>query len=183
MQNICAGTVRALKRKAESLPARREAEHLSDMATVQFFHANGLRHVVPYVFTYKANAKERWFRRTLIDVLTDEFRRWTRGYYEQAILDGRIRVGNARHRDRELQVDPSYVLQSLDFVRHDLHKHEPSVCGSIINIVHETADFVVVDKPPSMPIHPCGNYRNNSLTVILEKELKTRLYRTCFCSC
>ena len=28
-----------------------------------------------------------------------------------------------------------------------------------IDIVHDDDDYLVVDKPPSIPVHPCGRYR------------------------
>lgn len=39
------------------------------------------------------------------------------------------------------------------------HRHEPPVCGGDIKIVSESADELVVDKPCTVPIHPCGSYR------------------------
>lgn len=37
-------------------------------------------------------------------------------------------------------------------------------------IIFEDEDLVVVDKPPSIPSHPCGAYHFNSIPKILEKE-------------
>lgn len=31
-------------------------------------------------------------------------------------------------------------------------------------------DFLVINKPASIPIHPCGQYALNSITYILSKE-------------
>ena len=39
---------------------------------------------------------------------------------------------------------------------------------TLVNIVEETDDLLVVDKPGTMPVHPCGGYHLNSLTEILE---------------
>jgi len=50
-----------------------------------------------------------------------------------------------------------------------LHRHEAPVTDSEIKILHEDAHFFVVDKPSSIPIHPCGRYRNNTLCYILQK--------------
>ena len=46
-----------------------------------------------------------------------------------------------------------------------------------IEIVEENEDFLVVNKPPSMPIHPCGGYRYNSLIERLRyQNNKTNLH-------
>jgi 23S rRNA-/tRNA-specific pseudouridylate synthase len=39
-----------------------------------------------------------------------------------------------------------------------------------VHIRYESARLLVVDKPSSIPVHPCGNYRHNSLIYILAKE-------------
>ena len=44
--------------------------------------------------------------------------------------------------------------------------------------VAETGDFVVIDKPSSYPMHPCGAFRYNSVLQILEMgilELENKL--------
>jgi tRNA pseudouridine synthase 9 len=111
----------------------------------------------------------RWFGRTLLDVCADEFKNWSREYFQCAIADGRIRI-------HEQRVSSDYVLKSLDILRHDIHRHEPSVCSANIDIVHETDELVVVNKPPSMTIHPSGLYRLNSMVFILEKDLGMQLF-------
>ncbi len=37
-------------------------------------------------------------------------------------------------------------------------------------MVYEDESVVVVDKPASWPVHPCGNYRLNSLLYSLGRE-------------
>lgn len=41
--------------------------------------------------------------------------------------------------------------------------------GEVV-LVGETDDIVAVSKPPSLPMHPCGAYRHNSLEYILKRE-------------
>lgn len=43
-----------------------------------------------------------------------------------------------------------------------------------IEIVEENEDFVIVNKPPSMAIHPCGGFRYNSLIEILSQKYKKK---------
>ena len=41
-------------------------------------------------------------------------------------------------------------------------------------ILKETEDFIIVNKPSSMPVHACGNFKYNSLLSILENEMGYR---------
>jgi tRNA pseudouridine32 synthase len=59
-----------------------------------------------------------------------------------------------------------------DHIEHLLHRHEPPVLAenlTILENIHENplSDLVAVNKPPSIPVHPCGRYNYNSLTFIL----------------
>ena len=47
-----------------------------------------------------------------------------------------------------------------------------------IRLVSVTEDLVVVDKPPSIPVHPCGRYRHNTVVFILAKEFGLKNLRT-----
>ena len=38
-------------------------------------------------------------------------------------------------------------------------RHEVPVADSRIRVIRMTEDLVVVDKPASIPVHPCGRYR------------------------
>ena len=39
-----------------------------------------------------------------------------------------------------------------------------------IEIISNTDDLVVINKPCSIPVHPCGRYRHNSVTYMLAKD-------------
>ena len=58
-------------------------------------------------------------------------------------------------------------------VRHLVHKHEPPVLCSEneIEILEEVDDIVAVRKPATVPVHPTGQYRNNSVVEILRQRL------------
>ena len=57
----------------------------------------------------------------------------------------------------------------LDKLIHKTHRHEPPVQGSL-ELIGETDEYVAVNKPASMTMHPCGAYFHNSLTHILKYE-------------
>ena len=51
-----------------------------------------------------------------------------------------------------------------------LPRHETPVTNQEITVVAETDDLFVINKPSSIPVHPCGKYRHNSIVYILAKE-------------
>lgn len=51
-----------------------------------------------------------------------------------------------------------------------MHRHEPPVTAQPIRILTEDDEVVVVDKPSSLPVHPCGRFRHNTVIFILGKE-------------
>uniref|UniRef100_A0A8B9G7W1 Pseudouridine synthase n=1 Tax=Amazona collaria TaxID=241587 RepID=A0A8B9G7W1_9PSIT len=57
-----------------------------------------------------------------------------------------------------------------DFLRNTVHRHEPPVTAQPIQILAEDQEVVVVDKPSSLPVHPCGRFRHNTVIFILGKE-------------
>lgn len=66
-----------------------------------------------------------------------------------------------------------------DRLGHGVIRSEPPVSGAEIRVLHEDDDILVVDKPPSIPVHPCGQFHFNTLLEILNIEhlkAKSRLY-------
>lgn len=65
----------------------------------------------------------------------------------------------------------NHVMEMKDVLEHRVHRHEPPVLAQDIqilpNLVESTEDIFAANKPPSMPVHPCGGYYFNSLLQIL----------------
>nr|CAD2186754.1 unnamed protein product [Meloidogyne enterolobii] len=66
--------------------------------------------------------------------------------------------------------NPHYRVRNNDKFNHLVHRHENEIPDLPIKIIAETDDFLVVNKPSGLPVHPCGNYRFNSVKVLLENE-------------
>eukprot|EP00804_Cyclotella_cryptica_P028708 CCRYP_008221-RA/>CCRYP_008221-RA protein AED:0.02 eAED:0.02 QI:884/1/1/1/1/1/2/198/680 len=131
-----------------------------------------VRIVRPYPYTFATFAKARWIGRTVLDVYHTEFGSYPKSYYESAIEAGRILVSGIR-------VKCQYKIQGGDELTHTVHRHEPAVAlsefsetkysseQSPVDIVYEDDAILVVDKPSTLPIHPCGAYHYNSLFEII----------------
>ncbi|XP_075700918.1 pseudouridylate synthase RPUSD2 [Rhinoderma darwinii] len=125
---------------------------------------NGLRKVRPYYFDFETYCKGRWLGKSLSQVFSEEFRSEPLEYYKQAAQDGRLRL------NEEVVKDLSIVLKDNDFLRNTVHRHEPPVTAQALHILADSDDIVAVDKPSSLPVHPCGRFRHNTVIFILGKE-------------
>jgi len=124
---------------------------------------DGLRYVDEYEYEFNAFAKGRWVNRTLLEVCQKEFMANTAEYYQKAIEEGQMLV-NAK----KISID--YVLDHNDLISHRAKCHENPVSADKIVTVLENDDLVAVCKPSSIPVHPCGGYRLNTLVSILQHE-------------
>ncbi|KAI1318991.1 hypothetical protein EDD11_005189 [Mortierella claussenii] len=122
-----------------------------------------LRKIKPYFFKYQTFAKGRWLGRSIIEVFNTEFRDRDNTFYERAIKDGRIKINDQA-------VSQDYTIQNSDIVAHDIHRHEPPVANLPVRVVREDDGVIIVDKPSSIPVHPSGRYRHNTVLHILMKE-------------
>lgn len=81
------------------------------------------------------------------------------------------------------RVCASRAIADGDRVTHRVHRHEPPVTAQPVRIVGRTDRWIAVEKPSSVPMHPSGAYRYNTIVAIVERELgygkvyrRTRLY-------
>ncbi|RZC59457.1 hypothetical protein C5167_006759 [Papaver somniferum] len=170
------GPLRMNKRKALSAETEKEIETTNmDFEKIvwqtpanpperqDYIFRNGRRHVKPYYFEFISHVNKRWNGKTIVDLFTDEFRGRPRDYYVSAVKCGRIKVDGK-------MVDVSYIVRNSQKITHFLHRHEPPVMAWDIPILLEEPDVVVICKPASIPVHPCGQYRKNTVVGILEVE-------------
>ncbi|KAF9346299.1 hypothetical protein BGX26_002211 [Mortierella sp. AD094] len=134
-----------------------------DLQNAEFYFENDLRKIKPYFFKYQTFAKGRWLGRGLIEVFNTEFRDRDNTFYERAIKDGRIKINGEK-------VSNEYIVKNSDIVAHDIHRHEPPVANLPVKVVREDDGVIIVDKPSSIPVHPSGRYRHNTVLHILMKE-------------
>ncbi|ETI49603.1 hypothetical protein F441_06605 [Phytophthora nicotianae CJ01A1] len=151
------------ERQAKKRKSKRDAKNAKRFQAEEpkYSFANGYRMVEPYVYEFRTYAKARWFGRELLEIFTKEFGANSPEYYKFAIASGRISVN--------LKIVPAdTIIKNGDLIIHTAHRHEPPVSGEDVSVVYEDDDLIVVSKPPSMPTHPCGAYRHNSLHTILQ---------------
>lgn len=126
----------------------------------------GLRRVAPYPLRYASRARPRWVGQQLLDFYASEFGAYPRDYFARAIAAGTITVNGAR-------ASPDVVIREGDVLEHVLHFHEPPVAlgpTGRIEVVAETDGLVAVNKPATVPVHPGGVYRHNSVIKLLQRQ-------------
>lgn len=136
-------------------------EHFDETS---YYFEGGLRKVFPYYFDFKTYCKGRWVGKSLLEVFKSEFKAESIEYYERAAKEGRIRLNESPVEDL------SVVLRNNDYMRNTVHRHEPPVSGAPLQILVDDGEVLVVDKPASIPVHPCGRFRHNTVIFILGKE-------------
>lgn len=126
---------------------------------------NKIRKIIPYYETFNTYAKGRWLNKKLYDIFTKEFGSNTPLYWKKAIQTGKILVNNNK-------VSLDYIIKNNDFITHYSHRHEPPVYNQL-ELVGYNENLVGINKPSSIPMHPCGAYKYNSLENIIkyDKEL------------
>lgn len=133
-------------------------------AETTYYFEGGLRKVRPYYFDFETYCKGRWVGKSLLEVFNSEFRAEPIEYYRAAAKAGRIKLNGEPVKDLNI------ILKNNDFMRNTVHRHEPPVTAQPIEILVNNEDVVVVDKPSSLPVHPCGRFRHNTVIFILGKE-------------
>eukprot|EP00659_Diplonema_papillatum_P007133 gene7133-10994_t len=129
----------------------------------QYYFTNGLRGVVPYWHDFGTHVKGRWVGKTVLEMFSDDFPHHDAAYYKQAIERGRIRVDGRKVRE-------DTVLGHNEKVTHLMHRHEHPVLAGRIEVLHDDGKFVAVNKPASIPVHPCGRYAKNTVVSILRSD-------------
>mmetsp|Transcript_424 Transcript_424/g.397 ORF Transcript_424/g.397 Transcript_424/m.397 type:complete len:142 (+) Transcript_424:133-558(+) len=123
-------------------------------------------------FAFRTYVKGRWAGRTLLDVLEDEFKTNDREYYAQAIQDHRILIN-------ELPTTEDHEIDLKDELTHYIERIEVPIIDPTLEIIEENDEYLIVNKPSSIPVHPCGNYKYNSLQLILQREHGYAELRVC----
>ncbi|PKI37093.1 hypothetical protein CRG98_042527 [Punica granatum] len=128
-----------------------------------YIFRHGRRYVRPYYFEFISHGKNRWAGKTIVDLFAQEFKGRPYDYYVSAVKCGRIQVEGK-------MVPISYPVKSSQKISHFVHRHEPPVTANGVSVLQEEPDVVTVCKPASVPVHPCGQYRKNTVVGILEAE-------------
>ena len=165
-----------MPKKDKSVNQKKAGEIPSD-DKIEYKSKDGLRFVLPYCHSFGTHAKRRWFGQKIGDVYASEFKAFSAEYYLSAIqywksdehkaCGGEITVNGAN-------IDADYLLRDGDYILHKTLRQEAPVIDAPVKILRETSDYLIVDKPSSIPVYAGGNFKYNTVLGILEKEMGYR---------
>ncbi|PXF43578.1 RNA pseudouridine synthase 7 [Gracilariopsis chorda] len=112
-------------------------------------------------FEFRTYYKPRWKNKTVYETFCDEFSHKDEVYWSREFDGGRILC-----KGQTLGINTAWY-DGMEVI-HIVHRHESAVLSERIHIAVDREGFVVVSKPPSVPVHPCGTYRRNCLQFILK---------------
>ena len=101
----------------------------------------------------------------MLEIYAKEFKAFSREYYESAMLfwkEGQ-RVGNGKITVNGKQVDLSYTIKDGDHIIHETVREETPVIATSPEVLLDAKEYLIVNKPSSVPVHACGNFKLNTL--------------------
>ncbi|XP_056008594.1 pseudouridylate synthase RPUSD2-like [Ostrea edulis] len=181
LENLSGKARRALIRKEKYKELKRKNKGLTSNPSpgysifneTDYYFENGLRKVYPYFYAFTTYVKGRWFNRTLCEIFGEEFTLSKEYDVKALVTEGLITVNGQT-------VSLDYKIKQGDIIENNIHRHENPVTGETIQVIEDNKDVIVVNKPSSIPCHPCGGYRYNSMVFILGKELGYGHLRTVY---
>ncbi|TFK50721.1 pseudouridine synthase [Heliocybe sulcata] len=131
----------------------------------QFGSSRRLKKIPAYWYPYHTMAKGRWLGREILEIVSTEFRDRSMEYYRYALESGVTTVNGKIAK-------PDTIIQDGDRIENIVHRHETPVTASPVRILLEDKEreFIVIDKPGSIPVHPTGRYFKNSLSEIMKED-------------
>ncbi|TFK44971.1 tRNA-pseudouridine synthase [Crucibulum laeve] len=124
-----------------------------------------LKKTAPYWYPYTTMTKMRWIGRELLEVVSTEFRDRSMEYYRYALESGVTTVNGQI-------AQPDTILRDGDRIENVVHRHEPPVSSKPVQVLHHDVEreFLIVDKPGSIPVHASGRYHRNTLIEVLVND-------------
>jgi 23S rRNA pseudouridine1911/1915/1917 synthase len=116
---------------------------------------------IPYEQVYQLSVKLRFDNYTILNMYAELFPHQSKEEWEQKIIEGSLTVNNKK-------VTPNFIVKAGWITQNKVtNKIEPNINPNI-KLIFENDDFIVIDKPAPLPIHPAGRFYKNTLTEILK---------------
>jgi 23S rRNA pseudouridine1911/1915/1917 synthase len=124
----------------------------------------------PSELIYQLSVKLKFDGYTLLDMYAELFPHQSKDKWEQKILEGSLTVN-------QKNVLPTLILKAGWITKNKvINKVEPSINPNI-KLIFENDDFIVIDKPAPLPIHPAGRFYKNTLTEILKLAFPNTMFK------
>ncbi len=122
--------------------------------------SNPLPGSTPAKTIYRLAVKQKFDKKNIIDFFQAALPGIAREIWIEKIKKGNITINNQLAALDTLVKAGEITEHTSDF------QTEPAVSNEI-KLIHYENDFIVVNKPAPLPMHPCGRFNKNSLISIL----------------
>jgi len=86
-------------------------------------------------------------------------------------LDWNLEIIGSKIRVFNYLIGLKYIVKQGDLIYYDPdYKHQEPPINNNITTIYEDSYIFVLNKPPNMPVHPCGAYKQNTLTSLLHSK-------------
>ena len=157
------------------------ASNPTTLDDVSLLVKDNFQHILPYQFLHRVDVTQKHAGKTLQQYLTEKNpTRYTKEYVADAWKAGRITLSGSQ------SPSPDCVLKQGMTILHCFHYHEPPILKDAVSApipiidflplaVRNTTDTILLsgilclDKPPSLPVHPCGKYHFHTVEQYLRQ--------------
>ncbi|KAL0221823.1 hypothetical protein RCL1_001677 [Eukaryota sp. TZLM3-RCL] len=126
----------------------------------EYFYDGPYRFVRPYQYLFRARVKEAWFGLTLSELYLKQFCTVRSQCTREELLE------KIKSKDILVNGQPStedYVIKSGDSISSSILRIEFGVLNIDPIILQDNSNFLIVLKPPSLPVSSTGPYHFNTL--------------------
>lgn len=120
-----------------------------------------LKGSIPTVRTYRLSVKKKFEGMTILDFYTKAMPSISRDIWKEKIESDNLTVNGKN-------VSIEYIVKAGDKTKHfSKPQTEPDI-NTNIELIEWNDDFLVINKPAPLPVHPGGRFEKNTLTEILK---------------
>lgn len=124
----------------------------------------------PAAIVYRLPVKQRFHQKNIIDFYCESMP----GIPKEIWIE-KIKTGNITMNNEPVTIDT--LVKAGAITQHSSEPQTEPEVSSQIKLIHYEPDFLVINKPAPLPMHPCGRFAKNSLISILrlafpEEEFK-----------
>ena len=117
---------------------------------------------IPYNRKYTINIKKKYEDTTLLHVYHKVMPHIAKDEWEEQILSGDILLEGKK-------VSPSQTVKGGQITSRVIKNITEPTIATDLQLIHLEQDFLILNKPAPLPVHPAGRFNKNTLTYLLEQ--------------
>ncbi len=129
-----------------------------------------LRGSIPQPIVYRLSVKQKFDGLTIIEFYCQAIPRFDKDHWIDKVKNGNMTVNG-----KTVTVD--YCVKTGEITQHSTPPVTEPHASNEVKLIYEDDDFIVLDKPAPLPMHPCGRFARNSLGEFLKLAFPTTEYK------